>query len=465
MLGSFFLKSLRQQGLPSQPNSGAKVSPPITSVPDALAKVNPTAIHSASDAMAALRTLSALQYTSYSTKVDAHSQLIKTLSSNLNTGEKATFNREVTAYYTDNAYLGSQVSAKLPTNQKQAIFGNVAGIKFESTLYDELKRSPISYAPTEQIAAVITAQEAPAPEITLPKAPPQSSSRTRSHSDPILLKPKATATSSIARVTARPVSAEASAKDLYLQGIRTTKMLGNHEMQPLANIIGRPIVVVRQEPSKGTGGYIHPNNVELVVYPVGHPQNLTGAIYVQNIYNGHFRSFTPTLGNPVVPGTELPGTAREGDYGGAGPNDCLIASIKGSGGSFGQLSNRDVRQSCASYQDINGLPDHYIPDAEGGGRIAMFGIETTIPKGFIGPLMIKKSDDVWAQGEYNGGRVGNWEVRNDNGLFAVSYDRDTHEPIQVTQTGEFQRDGRMALLTRPTEFVDIDTALPLISVH
>ncbi len=416
------------QNLRPQPNSGSTPSTKINSVDQAIQRVNSAPITSSSDAMVALRTLSALPYTDYSIKVAAHSQLIQTLYSSLGADEKATFVADVKKYYNDYPYLGSQVSAKLPADQKQAIFGNAAGIKFEPTLYAELKRSSISQAPIDQIITAIAAQEAPAPEITIPKA--------------------------------SQLSAEASAKDLYLQGIRTTAMLGDHELQPLANLIGRPIVVVRAEPRGRMGA----NNVEVIAYPEGRAETPANAVFVQNIMNGHFKTFTPNSGAPVLPGTALPGTAREGDYRGAGSNDCLIASIKGSGVDFG-ISNREVRGLCANYQDTHGLADNYVPDVVDRGRVAMFGTEATIPIGFIGPLMIKNSDDVWAQGEYSGGRIGNWEVRNDKGLFAVSYDQDTHAPIQVTQTGEFLPDGKMGLLDRPTEFSDINTALHLITVH
>ncbi len=407
------------QNLRPQPNSGSTPSTKINSVDQAIQRVNSAPITSSSDAMVALRTLSALPYTDYSIKVAAHSQLIQTLYSSLGADEKATFDADVKKYYTDYPYLGSQVSAKLPADQKQAIFGNAAGIKFESTLYAELKNSPISYAPTETIAARIAAQEAPA--------------QTQN------------SVSSIAN----------SPKEIYLNGIRTTAMLGNHELQPLANLIGRPIVVVRQE---------NGDKVEIIAYPDGQQQTTDNAVFVQNIMNCHFKTFTPNPGAPVLPGTALPGTAREGAYRGAGSNDCLIASIKGSGVDFG-ISNRDVRDHCANYQELNGHADNYVPDVVDRGRVAMFGTEATIPIGFIGPLMIKNSDDVWAQGEYSGGRIGNWGVRNDNGLFAVSYDQDTHAPIQVTQTGEFLHDGTMGLLDRPTEFPDINTALHLITVH
>ena len=410
------------QNLRPQRNSGSTPSTKINSVDQAIQRVNSAPITSSSDAMVALRTLSALPYTDYSIKVAAHSQLIQTLYSSLDPGEKVTFDADVKKYYTDHPYLGSQVSAKLPADQKQAIFGNAAGIKFESTLYAELKNSPISYAPTETIAARIAAQEAPA--------------QTQN------------SVSSIAN----------SPKEIYLNGIRTTAMLGNHELQPLANLIGRPIVVVRAEPR----GLMMANNVEVIAYPEGRAETTANAVFVLNIGNCHFRTFTPTHGTAINAGSPLPGIAEEGDYAGAGTNDCLIASIKHGGGDFGKLTNLNVREHCATYQITHGHADNYVVDVEFKGQFIDFKAQTDIPPGFTGHVIIKPSEDSIHQGQYNGGRVGEWSVSNNHGLFKVDYD-EQHHPIQIVQEGKRGTNSEIERFQKPIVFANCHDHLHLIS--
>ena len=134
-------------------------------------------------------------------------------------------------------------------------------------------------------------------------------------------------------------------------------MLGNHELQPLADLIRRPIVVVRSE----ARGNKSANNVEVIAYPTGKPNTENAPIYVQNINNYHFRLFIPAPHQEATPGTSLKGNSVEGDYTGAGLNDCLIASLRRGGANFGGLNNQEIRQHCVEHARSHLPEDVFIP--------------------------------------------------------------------------------------------------------
>ena len=375
---------------------------------------------------------------SYTQKVAEHIKIINSASpSDL---------QALKTYYQDKPYLSQKVHASLKAQHSdkiEALFGSTPPV-FKGELYRDLLKH--QYSPENIGANQLLDQKRDVAVYT-----------------------EATTTSQIP-VPRRPVAGQpkspgstVSAKERYLAGIRTTAMLGNHEMQHLADLIKRPIVVVRAEESAGKQGSRHANNVELIVYPTGVPQALGNPVYVQNIRNGHFRTFTPASRAVAITGNPLQGSAKEGDYRGAGINDCLIASIKGNGVLF-NMSNIEVRKSCAADQVRNGDDNAYVADMGDSGAFIDFPDDVQIPKGFTGHVIIKPSTDYYAQGPYTEGRIGEWSFLTPHGLFGVTYDPVSHKPLQIVQTGEYNNLGKLDLLINPIMVSDIANGLNLIKL-
>tara|TARA_B100001113_G_C21102570_1_gene619383 strand:+ start:87 stop:932 length:846 start_codon:yes stop_codon:yes gene_type:complete len=114
-------------------------------------------------------------------------------------------------------------------------------------------------------------------------------------------------------------------RDSYAEGIRTTAMLGDHEMLPLANWLKRPILVVRKENKNSIEGKYYPDNIDKGSY------RKEDYIVVQNQRNLHFVPFTldsEIIVSDLVSGRVCKGKPGVRDYAGAGVNDCLLASIR-----------------------------------------------------------------------------------------------------------------------------------------
>jgi hypothetical protein len=342
----------------------------------------------------------------------------------LPTDQKEKIQAAISRHYEDYPYLGSQVTAKLTPSQKEAVLGSVKVIEFKQSEF-----AASAYA-TRQL------------EIT-PVEKSLDSRQSRSN-DPTARPSKHRASQPLTQPAVSPVYSRTRAtetlspKEAYLHGIRTTAMLGDPELQPLANLIQRPIVVVREE---------HGNNVEKIVFPATGGRHIQDAVVVQNSRNAHFKTFVPKRGQNIVTGHCLSGEAREGDYSGAGTNDCLIASIKGSGGNFRRHSNAEIREYCASYQEIHISDSLYIPDRGAApDRHNLFTSEADISANFTGHAIIKPNEDTIAQGVFHKGPVGEWTILNPNGLFKVNYDATTHHPICIEQEGTLGPDGKIAPL-------------------
>jgi len=375
---------------------------------------------------------------SYTQKVAEHIKIINSASSSDLQALKT--------YYQDKPYLRQEVYTSLKAQHPdkiEALFDSSPPV-FKGELYRDLLKH--QYSPENIRANQLLDQKS---DVTVYKE------ATTPSQIPGLRRP----------VAGQPKSpgSTVSAKERYLAGIRTTAMLGNHEMQHLADLIQRPIVVVRAEESAGKPGSRHANNVELIVYPTGVPQALGNPVYVQNIRNGHFRTFTPASGAVAITGNPLPGSAKEGDYTDAGINDCLIASIKGNGVLF-NMSNIQVRESCAADQVRNGDDNAYVADRGDSGAFIDFPDDDQIPKGFTGHVIIKPSTDYYAQGPYTDGRIGEWSFLTPHGQFGVTYDPVTHEPLQIVQTGKYNNLGNLDLLREPITFSDIANGLNLIKL-
>ena len=116
-----------------------------------------------------------------------------------------------------------------------------------------------------------------------------------------------------------------SNRDSYAEGIRTTAMLGDHEMLPLANRLQRPILVVREEDNNNIERIYYPDNSDVRSYRKEH------YIVVQNQRNRHFVPFrldSEVIVSDLVSGRVCKGKPGEGNYADAGVNDCLLASIR-----------------------------------------------------------------------------------------------------------------------------------------
>ena len=117
-----------------------------------------------------------------------------------------------------------------------------------------------------------------------------------------------------------------SNRDSYAEGIRTTAMLGDHEMLPLANWLKRPILVVREEDNNNIERIYYPDNSDVRSYRKEH------YIVVQNQRNRHFVPFrldSEVTVSDLVSGRVCKGKPGEGnDDADAGVNDCLLASIR-----------------------------------------------------------------------------------------------------------------------------------------
>ncbi|NBV82991.1 hypothetical protein EBR57_02570 [bacterium] len=372
-----------------------------------------TSITTAANAKSAINALSKLTYADYSIKAKAHADIITALSGSLSADEKTSFVEDLKTLYADYGYLGNQVSKNLPPAIRIDIFKTETVPEFKSQLYDELKRSQLSFAPISEVVAAINKQEAQS------------------------IVPQVQRTASVAPT---------SPKELYLNRIATTGMLGYHELQPLANLIGRPIVVVRSE----ARGDKAANNVEVIAYPSEDSDAQNPPVYVQNSNNYHFRTFIPTRGQEPNPGQSLAGRAVEGDYIGAGANDCLIASLRQSGANFGHLSNQEIRRHCVDYAQCHLRDDVFIPESEVASRTIEFKNFGDVPHGYIGFVLIKQDEDHYFQGRYNNGPVGEWEGIAPNGSFIITYD-DDHQITSSKKWGTWGSKGSIVRAMAPSD--------------
>ena len=222
-------------------------------------------------------------------------------------------------------------------------------------------------------------------------------------------------------------------------------MLGYPELQPLANMINRTIVVVRAE-ARGEKG---PNNIELIVPPSGQPN--AERIYVQNLNNVHFKTFNPVQGQPITEGTSLNGVGTEGDYNKAGGNDCLIASLRGGGADFGGRSNSEIRNECADH--VSGLdasrlfPEGQIPSLK-------FKSITDLNQFLLANNAATVSVTIAPDPEYSfsglvrGGKlVDTWQGSSNEGLYEIHFNGSA-DPT-VVKTGSWGEDGLISPIEPP----------------
>jgi hypothetical protein len=145
----------------------------------------------------------------------------------------------------------------------------------------------------------------------------------------------------------------------YLERIRTTGMLGDHELRPLSLLLNRSIVVIRN------------SHVERVYNPIS--DQFTDPIYVINYGNFHFQGYVPNEIPTIQPnGADLcPGTVRDGNYTNAGVNDCLIASIRSDSAANSWLNQSRFTQNSALR--------NYLVNAQAGTNEAFY-VNTPLPK-------------------------------------------------------------------------------------
>jgi len=354
-------------------------------------------------ALAALRGIPTRS--NYSSKVDDHVAMLNRISSQMKilpADQQQAIKAAISRHYEDYPYLGSQVTAKLSTNQKEAVLGHTRVIQF--------KQSEFAASAYASVNLQISLSEDPTPLTTFrsfDSKPPSSGS-----SQPVPRQFRPRPTESL------------SPKEAYLHGIRNASMLGDHELQPLANIIGVPIVVIR--PNE-----FGQNCVEVIAYPEQGVHDIDEAVFVQNLGNAHFKAFTPRdvpvdlKGGDIVSGSAI-------EAGGSG-NNCLLLSLEKSGAAFGGLNFQEIRNRIADFQQVFYDTEVYIPDRGSHTASKAFKSFAEIPSGFTGHVTVTSSEDEYSQGYYrNNGPVGDWTLRTLEGLYTVRYD-DEHTVSSVIQ--------------------------------
>ncbi|MSR88029.1 MAG: hypothetical protein EXS67_00010 [Candidatus Margulisbacteria bacterium] len=226
-------------------------------------------------------------------------------------------------------------------------------------------------------------------------------------------------------------------KETYLRGVRSSAMLGYQEAGAFAQMLNRPIVVVK-------------NGLIETVYS---PKTIDGKskppVFVVNYNNVHFEGWLPTTPRLELlrAGEQCPGKILSGNP--AGINDCFIQALKTYSEAKQSLeaigNNMTIRDHLAQFQETHFDTNYYVPETELAPRKELVTNATSserLPDGFVRIT----NGEYFEEGTISSGvRVGAWVETNIEGKYDLFYDENGLK-CSISQTHGRDDDGSLHLI-------------------